>query len=182
MRLIRTALKSGEATTSFPAVSQHAFPMQKLLLSLYLSLCALSAFAQIITLRPGDPVPTLALKDQHDKPARLPADLKQIVFAGDKAASDLAADWLDAQAADWLARTQRVYLADIHKMPGLVTRLIALPKLRDKRYPIILGREAGELTMFPLREKCVTLLPVAAGKLGEPAFACDAAALKAAFQ
>jgi hypothetical protein len=156
--------------------------MKKILLPLCLALCSLSALAQVATLRPGDPVPALALKDQHDKPARLPADLKQIVFAGDKAASDLAADWLDAQPADWLARTQRVYLADIHKMPGLVTRLIALPKLRDKRYPIILGREAGELTMFPLREKCVTLLPVAAGKLGKPAFACDAAALKAAFQ
>jgi len=152
--------------------------MKKSLLSLALAMLTLPAFAQVALLRAGDPLPGLNLKDQHDRPAVIPADLKQIILAVDKSGSALVTEWLDKQPADWLPRTKRVYLADIHKMPGLVTRMFALPKLRDKPYAIVLGREAGELTMFPQRESCVTLLPVLAGKLGDAVFACDAKALQ----
>lgn len=156
--------------------------MKKLLLSLALACLALPVLAQVPSLRAGDPVPVLKLNDQHDKPAAIPADLQQLIFAADKAGSALVTEWLDKQPADWLVRTKRVYLADIHKMPGLVTRMFALPKLRDKPYAIVLGREAGELAMFPQRENCVTLLPVAAGKVGEAAFACDAKGLQRALE
>ena len=154
--------------------------MKKSLLSLALAMLTLPVSAQVALLRAGDSLPGLNLKDQHDKPAAIPADLQQVIFAADKAGSALVTDWLDKQPADWLPRTKRVYLADIHKMPSLVTRMFALPKLRDKPYVIVLGREAGDLAMFPARENCVTLLPVAAGKAGEAAYACDAKALLAA--
>ncbi|WP_374326313.1 hypothetical protein [Azonexus sp.] len=156
--------------------------MKKTLLSLSLVCLTLPALAQVPSLRAGDPMPRLQLKDQHDKPASIPADLQQVVFAADKAGSALVTDWLDQQPADWLARTKRVYLADIHKMPGLVTRMFALPKLRDKPYAIVLGREAGDLAMFPARENCVTLLPVTAGKVGEVSHACDANSLQGALK
>lgn len=154
----------------------------KYLIALLACAGTLSAQAQTTPLRAGDALPTLALTDQHDKPAFVPADLRQVIFAGDKAGSELVTDWLDAQPKDWLARSKRVYLADIHKMPGLITRMFALPKLRDKAYPIVLGREAGDLAAFPHKKDCVTLLPVDGGKVGQAAFACDAAALKAALQ
>lgn len=156
--------------------------MKKTLLSLSLACLTLSALAQVPTLRAGDSLPSLQLKDQHDRPASIPGDLQQVIFAADKAGSALVTDWLDGQAADWLVRTKRVYLADIHKMPGLVTRMFALPKLRDKPYVIVLGREAGDLAMFPAREGCVTLLPVVAGKVGEAAYACDAKRLQDALK
>ncbi len=156
--------------------------MKKLVLSLSLTCLVLPAIAQVSPLRAGDSLPALKLNDQHDKPAAIPADLQQVIFAADKAGSALVTDWLDKQPADWLVRTKRVYLADIHKMPGLVTRMFALPKLRDKPYTIVLGREAGELGMFPQREGCVTLLPVTAGKVGEAAYACDAPGLQRALE
>lgn len=156
--------------------------MKKTLLSLSLLCLALPALAQVPILRAGDPMPRLQLKDQHDKPANIPGDLQQVIFAADKAGSALVTDWLDKQPADWLARTKRVYLADIHKMPGLVTRMFALPKLRDKPYAIVLGREAGDLAMLPARENCVTLLSVTAGKVGEASHACDAKSLQDALK
>lgn len=143
---------------------------------------ATGACAQVPVLAAGAALPALALKDQHDRPAPVAADTRQILFAADNAGAKLMTAWLDAKPAGWLNDTQRVYLADIHQMPGLVTRLFALPKLQEKPYRIVLGREAADLAMFPRRKECVTLLPVTAGQLGEAAYACDAASLAAQLQ
>jgi hypothetical protein len=154
----------------------------KSLFPLLLAACALAVHAQADTLRAGDPLPTLMLKDQHDKPAAVPADLRQIIFAADNGGAGLVTGWLDAQPKDWLQQSRRVYLADIHKMPGLITRMFALPKLREKPYQIVLGREQADLAAFPRKKDCVTLLPVSSGKLGEAVFACDAPSLQGALK
>lgn len=154
----------------------------KTLLPLLFVVCTLGVSAQGNPLQTGDALPTLSLKDQHDNPASLPADVRQIIFAADNAGAGLAGDWLDAQPKDWLTRTRRVYLADIHKMPGLIARMFALPKLRDKPYSIVLGRQEADLAAFPRRKDCVTLLPVNDGRIGEASYACDAASLQAALK
>ncbi len=146
-------------------------------LPILLAMSALTAQAQTKPLVAGDALPQLSLKDQHDKPASLPANLKQVIFAADNGGAGLVTGWLDAQPKDWLQQNQRVYLADIHKMPGLITRMFALPKLREKAYPIVLGREEADLAAFPRKKDCVTLLPVSEGKVGEAAYVCDAQAL-----
>lgn len=131
-------------------------------------------------LHAGDPVPTLNLRDQHDKPAAIPTGTRQIIFAADNAGASLVTVYLDAQKPTWLKDTQRVYLADIHKMPSLVTKMFAMPKLREKPYTIVLGREAADLAMFPRQKECISVIPVQEGKLGSTTFACTAEALKAA--
>ena len=156
--------------------------LAKTLLPLLFVACSLSAQAQTTPLRAGDALPALTLKDQHDKPAVVPADLRQVIFAADNGGAGLVTGWLDAQPKDWLQQTKRIYLADIHKMPGLITRMFALPKLRDKPYPIVLGREEADLAAFPRKKDCVTLLPVSAGKLGEAVFACDTQSLQGALK
>lgn len=154
----------------------------KSLLPLLFAACALTSQAQVNTLRAGDVLPVLTLKDQHDKTAIVPDDLRQVIFAADNGGAGLVTGWLDAQPKEWLQQTKRVYLADIHKMPGLITRMFALPKLREKPYQIMLGREEADLAAFPRKKDCVTLLPVSAGKLGEAAFACDTQSLQGAFK
>ena len=131
-------------------------------------------------LRAGDQLPALTLQDQHEKAAGIPAGTRQLLFAADNGGAGLVTDLLDRMESDWLAQTQRVYLADIHKMPGLIARMIALPKLREKPYPIVLGREEADLAMFPRTKDCVTVIPVQEGKLGSAVFACSADALRTA--
>lgn len=156
--------------------------INRFLAVLALSLVSASSFAQVGTLQRGDVVPALRLNDQHDKPFVLAADTRQIIFAADNGGAGLVMSELDRRGASWLKESKRAYLADIHKMPGLVTRMFALPKLREKAYPIALGREETDLAMFPRKKECVTLLPIDAGKLGEASYVCDAAALQAALQ
>jgi len=156
--------------------------IKRLLAALTLGLAACTAIAQGNPLQTGSNLPALMLNDQHDKAYKLAADTRQILFAADNGGASLVMAELDRRGAAWLAETRRAYLADIHKMPGLVTRLFAMPKLREKTYPIGLGREADDLAMFPRRKDCVSLLTLEAGKLGEISYACDAAALQAALK
>jgi len=153
--------------------------MRHLLATALLIAIAFPATAQT-ALQAGAPVPTLNLKDQHDKPATIPTGTRQIIFAADNAGASLVTAYLDAQKPTWLKDTQRVYLADIHKMPGLITTMFALPKLREKPYPIVLGRESSDLAMFPRQKECVSVIPIQDGTLGSATIACTSEALKAA--
>jgi len=153
--------------------------MRHFLVSALLLTAVLPAAAQS-TLQAGDSVPSLNLKDQHDKPAGIPNGTRQIIFAADNAGASLVTVYLDAQKPSWLRDTQRVYLADIHKMPSLITKMFAMPKLREKPYTIVLGREAADLAMFPRQKECVAVIPVQDGKLGGASYACTAETLKTA--
>lgn len=156
--------------------------ISRLLAALTLSLLSLNSFAQLIPLQQGDTLPALRLNDQHDKPYLLAADIQQIMFAADNAGAELVMGELDQRGGPWLKETRRAYLADIHKMPSLVSRLFAMPKLREKTYSIALGREATDLAMFPRQKDCVSLLTIQAGKLGDVSYACDAKTLQFALQ
>lgn len=151
----------------------------KLAICILLSGAFMPIFAQG-ELKEGDPLPVLTLKDQHEKPADIPASTRQLLFAADNGGAGLTTDMLDSLEKDWLSKTQRVYLADIHKMPGIISRMIALPKLREKPYPIVLGREEADLAMFPRKKDCVTVIPVKDGTLGNISFACNAGELREA--
>lgn len=148
-----------------------------LALSILLAGISVQAAAQTL-LNEGDQLPILALRDQHDKPAAVPPSTRQLLVAADNSGAGLVTDLLDSMDADWLEKTQRVYLADIHRMPALVSRFVALPRLRDKPYPIVLGREEGDLAMFPRKKDCVTVIPVTEGRLGAAEFACSAEELR----
>jgi hypothetical protein len=128
----------------------------------------------------GDPLPTLALKDQHDKPYELPADTRRVLFVADNGGTALATQMIEGHEPDWLAQNKQVFVADIHKMPRLVASLIALPQLREKPYRILLGRDATDLQMFPRRKDCVTVITADDGKIVALTFACNRDELQAA--
>jgi hypothetical protein len=134
----------------------------------------------IETLKQGDSLPTLPLTDQHDKPAHIDANISRIIFAADNTGASMVTALLDSKEANWLVNNRSVYLADIHKMPSLISRMFALPQLREKPYTIILGREEADLAMFSRQKGCVAIIPVNALKLGETIFACTEEALKEA--
>lgn len=141
-------------------------------------LCAGNAMAQA-ELGPGQPVPTLSLSDQHEQPYSLPSGTGRLLFVADNAGTELATQLIERHDAGWLARSQTVFVADIHKMPSLVARFVALPRLREKPYRILLGRDAPELAMFPRKKGCVTVIAVSKGSVSELAYACTAEELAA---
>jgi hypothetical protein len=156
--------------------------MKTIMSSLLLSSIFIGNCFAAETLKTGDVLPMISLTDQHDKPAKIEPNITRIIFASDNGGASLVTAMLDSKEPTWLTQTNSVYLADIHKMPSLISRMFALPQLREKPYNIILGREEADLAMFARQKGCVAIIPVLNQKIGESIFSCTEDALKEAIK
>lgn len=133
----------------------------------------------------GAALPALVLKDQHDKPVAIPADTRWVLFSAEKPVSDMVGAVLSAEPAGVMGRLHLVYVVDISKMPGMVTRMFALPKLREQPYPIALVREAPEVAQvadLPRQPGAATLLHLDSGRITKVTAVASAAELRTALQ
>jgi hypothetical protein len=67
-------------------------------------------------------------------------------------------------------------------MPGLITRLVALPRMRERPYRILLVDDATRVAFLPRRAGMVTLIHLDAGRVANVRFLSDAEQLAAALQ
>ena len=57
------------------------------------------------------------------------------------------------------------YDADVSGVPGLITRFIALPAIRDLPYAMALGMEEDQLAHMPRRDDSVSVLRLDEGRV-----------------
>lgn len=153
-------------------------PTRRRLLALAAAAVLASPPLQAAPLVSGDAAPMLTLEDQHGKPVAVPGAARWLLFAPDKAAADLAQAWLTPQGAEVLRKRQLVYLADISAMPAVVTRMFALPKLRELPFAIGLLRESGVAAAFPRQPRALTLMRLEQGRIAEVRHVSDEAGLR----
>jgi hypothetical protein len=72
-------------------------------------------------------------------------------------ASKIVHEVLQSETEESLSKKKVIFVSDINKMPSLITRFIALPKMRGYSYPIALVREAGITQDLPREKGKVTL-------------------------
>jgi hypothetical protein len=149
-------------------------------ISLILILLLLPAFVSAAPLDTGNPMPVLTLKDQNDITRTIDADTRLLIFSAERDVSALVETALADQTAEALAAAGIQYVSDISGMPGMVTSMIALPKMRKRPYPMLLGREAEETAMLPRDPGKVTLIRSEGGTITGVQFIGDAATLRAA--
>lgn len=130
-------------------------------------------------LEPGSPWPALTLPDQHDRPVSVGPPARLVLFAADKAASDRAVAVLVARGAQALSALQAVYVADISAMPALVTRMFALPRLRELTFPVALARDAALVSDLPRQPGSVTVFTLREGRVAAVRQAATTEALEA---
>ncbi|MDD3354681.1 hypothetical protein [Zoogloea sp.] len=147
--------------------------LSSLTLGLSLSLSALAAPLGI-----GSPAPSLTLEDQNGRSVSVLQSTQILIFAADKAASDLANEVLGNEKDGVLNRLNAVYLADISSMPALVTKMFALPAMRGLPFPIGLAKEASVLAELPRQKSAVTVIRMANGKIEGVDHAKDMSQLK----
>ena len=78
---------------------------------------------------------------------------------------------LAARPAGVLEGLGAVYFADISAMPALVTRMFALPALREMPFAVGLGREAGQLADLPRQKGAATVVRLVDGKVASIEYA-----------
>jgi hypothetical protein len=146
-----------------------------LLLTLCAPLALLAAPPQV-----GQPLPELALEDQHGKAWRVGVDTRLLLFASGRKGSNLVQEVLAAQPRGFLDLRQALYLADMSRMPGFVTRTFALPALREMPFAVGVVLDDKLLPDWPRQADAVLLISLQAGRVAAIATAQDAAQLRAA--
>lgn len=106
----------------------------------------------------GDRLAPFELEDAHGTTHRVGPSLRTLLFARDMDSQDVAHAVLAEASPALLRERETAYVADISGMPGVITRLFALPEMRERSYTMLLDRE-GELTeRLPFEAGRVTLL------------------------
>ena len=109
--------------------------------------------------------PYSALKDQFDQPMVVDATTRQVIFTAEKSVSDQLTSVLGTQGKEMLAKTHTVVVADISAMPAVITRMFAVPKLRELPYSLALVREAFLMADLPRRKGAATVLTLDRGQI-----------------
>jgi len=128
-----------------------------------LAVLALSAAAGPLT--PGQPLPGLQIMDQHEQPWRITSDTRLVIFAAGRKASNLVMEVLAPQPEGFLSARHAVYLADMSRMPGFITRTFALPVLRDQKFRVGVSLDEALLTDWPRQDGAVTLIRLEQGRV-----------------
>ncbi|MEG5264714.1 hypothetical protein TRP66_10445 [Pseudomonas sp. JDS28PS106] len=150
----------------------------KLLPVLLLALLPLTASA----LDAGDPVAPWTLLDQHDQPFTLNEQTRTLLVARSMEGAKMVNQALDGKPKGFLESRQTVFLADIQKMPALIARLFAIPKMRDYSYRVVLDRDARIAPRYAGDEDKVLWLQMRDGRLVSQRQFSSAEQLRAALE
>ncbi len=117
------------------------------------------------TLKIGDNLPTLTYIDQYDKSYTTDSTLQVIVFVSDMEASKKVHKVLEGKDGTYLQEKKSILVGDIHKMPYLISKFIAIPKMRNYKYPIYLIKEEEEGKLYPRKKENITLISLMNSKV-----------------
>ena len=106
----------------------------------------------------GEQLAPIELEDQHGELRALDESVKLVLFSRDMDGGDILREGVAGAGGERLEGLGAIYLADIHRMPGLVARFIAIPRMRDRPYPVLLDRDGTATARLPDVEGQATIL------------------------
>ncbi|MDY0051936.1 MAG: hypothetical protein RBR65_05275 [Aliarcobacter sp.] len=150
--------------------------IKKFLFTIFLGL---SAFANSLTV--GSDIPVLTVKDQFDKEFTIDSKIKTIIFSATKEESNVIKEFLAAKDKDYLTNNNIAYVADITGMPSLISKFIAIPKMKDYAFSILLIDEDNK-ALFPVEEDKISIITLENSKITDIKFIKTAEELAATFK
>lgn len=150
----------------------------RICLGLILSLLASVSQA----LEVGERLGPWTLLDQYEQPYSLDDGLRLLLVARGMDGGKLVKAALEGQPKGYLEARHAVFVADISRMPALVSSLFAVPAMRNYNYRVLLDRESRVASRYPGDESRVLWLRLEQGRLLEQREFGDAAALRAALE
>ena len=117
------------------------------------------------------------LEDQHGETRSIDRGTRFVLFSRDMDGGDVIEEALSDAPEGFLEARSAVYVADISRMPGLVTRLFALPSMRRRPYPMLLDRTGDATADLPAEKGRATLVRLEALRVAAvTSFACTCVA------
>lgn len=111
----------------------------------------------------GAVLPAVTLEDQHGVAHAVDGSVRALLFSRDMDGGGVIRSLLDPDAlgeppAAFLDRHAALCVADVHRMPGLVRRIIAKPRMRKRPYPLLLDEEGDATASWPSQPGHATLI------------------------
>tara|TARA_B100001063_G_scaffold246903_1_gene288419 strand:- start:1523 stop:1975 length:453 start_codon:yes stop_codon:yes gene_type:complete len=150
--------------------------MKKLLFSVLLFV---ATFANALSI--GDSTPTFEIKDQFEKMHKISADTKTILVAESRGTSVIVREYLLSKDTNFLETNKTQYIADISGMPSLISKFIALPKMKKYPFPILLVDEEQSKS-FTTQDDKITVYTLTDGKVSDVKFIETTEELDAVFK
>jgi hypothetical protein len=106
----------------------------------------------------GGTLAPITLEDQHGAPGGVDAATRGVLFSRDMDAGAFVKEALANDGAARLAGAGAVYVADVHAMPGPIRSFIAIPRMRERPYRVLLDTEGAATESLPSQKGRVTWL------------------------
>ena len=131
---------------------------------------SLSAFLLASTLELSSPLSSLQkfeYETQHEKAITIPDDVQTIIISDEKDSSAMINKFLNSKEKEFLEKKHTVFIADISKMPSLITSLFALPKMKKYKHTIYLHYTDEFAKFIPIVEEKVIILTIQNDKVSK---------------
>jgi hypothetical protein len=113
----------------------------------------------------GERLAPWTLLDQFDKPYTFNEQTQTLLVARSMDAAKLVNGALQGKPEGFLEARKTVFVADIHKMPALISKMFAVPGMRAYSYRIMLDRDARVVPRYDGDIDKVLWLQVQNGRL-----------------
>lgn len=113
---------------------------------------------------------------------KIPKKTKLVIIAFEKDTGALVNEYLNTQSPFYLPKNNSVFIADINKMPSVITNMFALPKLQKYKHLIYLHYGEKFQNIVPNKEQKITLLHIEESKIKEISFISTKEELKMAIE
>jgi len=155
--------------------------MKKLLLIVVLTL-SLFGSSQIKIGSSIDKFNNYSFKTQHGKNIKIPKNVKTIIISYEKDTGRLVNKYLNAKYPPYLAKMNAVFIADIHEMPSIITKLFAMPKMRKYKHTIYIYNEDDFSEFVKPQDEKITVIKFSDKQVSKIYHISNAKELKKAFE
>ena len=113
---------------------------------------------------------------------KIPKKSQLIIVAFEKDTGKLVNEYLNTKDQFYLVKKHGIFIADINKMPSIITKMFALPKLRKYKHPIYLHFDEEFQNVVPHKEEEITIIRVVDQKITDISFIKTTQELQAAIE
>ena len=100
----------------------------------------------------GDTFKSYNFENPNEEIKTLKPNTKLLLVSFEMELSKGIHSWLEGKEADYLEKHNAEYIADITKMPSIITYLFARPKMKKYAFPILLIKDENFAPEFPVEE------------------------------
>ncbi|XOB62178.1 hypothetical protein ACMC56_16545 [Campylobacterota bacterium DY0563] len=119
-----------------------------LLLTLISSICVFAT-----SFKEGDNIGYFSLPNQFDEKSAIDSKIETIIVSFEKDTGKDINTYLASKNPDFLKNHHAVFIANISGMPSIITKLFAMPKMREYKHPILLIYDENDNRFISQEEK-----------------------------